>query len=1040
MRFPPSDDVTCHSVDIIDLSILDHVQEILSSEPFDSFLFEPIDHHLPTKINSLWDDNEGEQDRINRILENLEHESEGYTKPTLLWRTCLRERNLPPNLKTYPPIWNMLSLIRVLWHERLNLKVQDVVKAEIVKLLDAGLIYAISDSPWGLENLAADHLSRLENPKLEELDEDAIHDSFPDEQLMVINIKEAETDPWYADYAKFLVSKIVPQHLTYHLRKKFLFDVKKYIWDDPYLFKTCPDGIARTAYKAPIGSTLFRIVYGKACHLPLEMEHKAYWALKKINLDLDAAGKHRFLRLNQLDELRTKAYEHSRAYKERTKWWHDSKIMDKEFQEGEEVKCKMQGNFTWDRYLQMSQPANDEFSQHLSDDEASNHEDASDTGAALHNNKVIQNGNSNKRISTGKDGGFEYIPQKHMRRFHGMDDAKEIWEAIKTRFGGNANSKKMQKALEDHGAEVSTEDANHKFLRSLPPAWSNLAMTMRTKPDVDTLSIDDMYNNLRVFEQEIQGASKTFSSAQNVAFVSQSKSSTNKVKSGFTGAYSTCTPSTSSTNTPEKEALAGFADEIDDLDIEEMRHNGSVAMIAIRLKGFIRKQEGDVRVMEKALWECTAKGTHDGKKKRDSFYQHQEAGKQKKNQMGLLTMDDGIVNWGKHTEDEETNHALMAISSSSECKIGLEKDSVGKPLYSRFTKTNDFKGVPHLLSGDYTPKPQEEIDESPFAGSIRTSSVHSVDLESKISRVPQEVYVSKHTTTNEKGVSTPKSKEGKYSSTKKKCFVCGSLCHLIKDCDYYEKKMAREAGFEKQRVFNTGNMVAKPVWTNDDRINHDNQFVPRLVQLNAGRPNINSVRPNINTGRTNINSVRPNVNTVRSRQPCTTRPQTTLFLKDHRNSMDLQLRKPDESAGFAEIVDFLRGSNLRYALTTNPTIYDSLVKQFGRCYMPKLLADGLLELKQLLDTIVGQEALSITQPQPSSRVVPPTPPITQPIPSEATTILPLSQPAPLIPIAETTTASPSPTPSPAHKPIEHTFEQPSSDQRPPTPRQEATTS
>ncbi|GJW14646.1 ribonuclease H-like domain-containing protein [Tanacetum coccineum] len=723
------------------------------------------------------------------------------------------------------------------------------------------------------------------------------------------------------------------------------------------------------------------------------------------------------------------------------------------------------------RYLQMSQPANDEFSQHLSDDEASNHEDASDTGAALHNNKVISQSKLaiiNIKILISKEKWImetpirEFqlermgvlntfhsncaaeiqvvekerkaknillmaIPKEHMRRFHGMDDAKEIWEAIRTRFGGNANSKKMQKALEAHGAEVSTEDANHKFLRSLPPAWSNLAMTMRTKPDVDTLSIDDLYNNLRVFEQEIQGASKTFSSAQNVAFVSQSKSSTNKVKSGFTGAYSTCTPSTSSTNTPEKEALAGFADEviyslfakqsedwdllhedleqIDDLDIEEM--------------------------------DIMAKGTHDGKKKRDSFYQHQEAGKQEKNQMGLLTMDDGIVNWGEHTKDEETNHALMAISSSSECKIGLEKDSVGKPLYSRFTKTNDFKGVPHLLSGDYTLnhkkklmsprcmfmikrdpkslKPSVSDDRSSeystcqsndSAGSIRTSSVHSVDLESKISRVPQEVYVSKHTTTQ--------MKKGKYSSTKKKCFVCGSLCHLIKDCDYYEKKMAREAGFKKQRVFNTGNMVAKPVWTNDDRINHDNQFVPRLVQLNAGRPNINSVRPNINTDLAKNTAQMSHSHAVKGNWGSAVKTSAGIawICSCKEVLISLCLRKPDESAGFAEIVDFLRGSNLRYALTTNPTIYDSLVKQFGRCYMPKLLADGLLELKQLLDTIVGQEALSITQPQPSSRVVPPTPPITQPIPSEATTILPLSQPAPLIPIAETTTASPSPTPSP----------------------------
>ncbi|GJT93651.1 putative ribonuclease H-like domain-containing protein [Tanacetum coccineum] len=103
-----------------------------------------------------------------------------------------------------------------------------------------------------------------------------------------------------------------------------------------------------------------------------------------------------------------------------------------------------------------------------------------------------------------------------------------------------------------------------------------------------------------------------------------------------------------------------------------------------------------------------------------------------------------------------------------------------------------------------------------------------------------------------------------YSFIKKKCFVCGSLSHLIKDCDYYEKKMAREAEVKKQRVFNTGNGVAKPVWTNANRVNHANKFVPRSVQLNAGRPNINSVRPNINTGRTNINSVRPNINTGRT--------------------------------------------------------------------------------------------------------------------------------------------------------------------------------
>ncbi|GKB74342.1 ribonuclease H-like domain-containing protein [Tanacetum coccineum] len=152
------------------------------------------------------------------------------------------------------------------------------------------------------------------------------------------------------------------------------------------------------------------------------------------------------------------------------------------------------------------------------------------------------------------------IPDEHLLKFHACKDAKSLWEAIKNRFGGNKESKKMQKTilkqnyenfdassqegldktydrfqklisqLEIHGEVISQEDANLKLLRSLPSAWNIIALIMRNKYDLDTLSMDDLYNNLKVYESEIKGQTISSSNSQNVAFVSSDNSSnTNEI-------------------------------------------------------------------------------------------------------------------------------------------------------------------------------------------------------------------------------------------------------------------------------------------------------------------------------------------------------------------------------------------------------------------------------------------------------------------------------------------------------------------------------
>ncbi|GJR11349.1 ribonuclease H-like domain-containing protein [Tanacetum coccineum] len=584
------------------------------------------------------------------------------------------------------------------------------------------------------------------------------------------------------------------------------------------------------------------------------------------------------------------------------------------------------------------------------------------------------------------------LPEDHLAKFHKMTDAKEMWEAIKSRFSGNDESKKMQKyilkkqfegfsvsnleglhkgydrfqsllsQLEIHGAGVSTEDANQKFLRSLPSAWSQVSLVMRTKPGVESLSIDDLYNNLRVFESDIKGSTASSSSTQNVAFVSENTSSTNNVSTAY-GVSNSSDLNSSYEQTSSYSLLANQSscpqldhedlEQIDEFDLEEIDLKWQVAMISMRMKKFYKKtgrelqfdakepvgfdktkveyliatrpgillgnaeikelkmaREEILRTLEIKIGEelvnrrtpkhCSSSNTEVNSctnECKESYAKLKKLYDEQRKQLSDASIEIQAYTQGlKKVEAQLVAHQqgqLWYEQKIKFMKIDLD-DKTDMSAYDKFGLGYGDHRYDGILSCENEVlqsvfKSKEIWSDAPIIEEYESDSdddcvsLPTIEQDQpSFANTNLQVKTPKETIKNQDTHSKVDKKGMGYGFTTKACFVCGSLSHLIRDCDFHEKQMAKQAELNNRLSKNSSQNEIRPIWNNVQRINHQNKFVPTAVLNRTGKIPVNTARHTARASSTNnVSTARHNLTrqAVPSRKVNTIKPMGSTFAK-----------------------------------------------------------------------------------------------------------------------------------------------------------------
>ncbi|GJW20888.1 ribonuclease H-like domain-containing protein [Tanacetum coccineum] len=460
------------------------------------------------------------------------------------------------------------------------------------------------------------------------------------------------------------------------------------------------------------------------------------------------------------------------------------------------------------------------------------------------------------------------LPNEHQLKFNTYKCAKTLMEAIEKRFGEGLDQtydrlQKLISHLEILGETISQEDMNLKILRSLPSEWKTHTLIWRNKPDLDTLSMDDLYNNLKIYEsegskgeQEQRTCKEECDSGDNIdkALVAQYKVGTSSLDSESqlnVGAYKVGLKSV--------EAI---------LDV--YKKNEVVFEEDIKILKF------DIKLRDNALTELRKK-FEKAEKERDDL------------KLTLEKFENSSKNLSKLLDSQVCDKFKTGVGFDSQVVDSQVFDSQEN---DRYKTSEGYHAVPPPYTGNFMPPKSDLVlaDEDEYVFSESVTSIPDVATSEAKTSVSKPKYVSEpliedwisdsedenetefktkqrkpsfakvEFVKSKEHVKTPresvKEKLGSNFEFKNKaCYVCGSFNHLIKDCDFHEKKM-----------------VEKPVWNNASRVNHQNShrlthphpkrnFVPRAVLMKSGLKTLNTARQNSSRAAVSVNTARP-VNTA----------------------------------------------------------------------------------------------------------------------------------------------------------------------------------